>query len=492
MVDTKVFKNSAIYVVCNFLTKALNFILLPLYAAFLTVWDYGVTGLMDSFKGVMCCLAIFSVHAAVMRFYIDYKDSKERLARYVGTLFLFSLLSTVAWSLLICALNPVLMPVLFAGIDFAPTLIIFLVGLVFSNVGMVYQQFLQGMENARLSAIFSIGNVLLTAALTILFVVPLSLGANGVLLASCIDSAVFLLVAIIHLRREGMFTFCIDRDILRDVLKYSVPLLPHNLSTQISSLISAALINGSGSLSAVGLYNLASKFGVACDSLQSSVSTAYQPWLFRMLHDKPENYKADIASFTETLLWVFAAVFVAVGLFIQEIILLALPASYAEAWTLVPLIVLVYSIKTVYYFYIGILFYYKEAARFIFVATLSSSCLNVALSIPLIALLGAYGSVLADGVSMLLRVGLVIFMCRKYDDAGYKVWQFARTTLVIFAVMAAGLVFSLTCFMYEVNVYNFLWKLAVYSVLIFYICKTHKNGVEFVKSRLASKFGRRG
>ena len=491
MVESKVYKNSAIYTACNFLTKGLNFLLLPLYTTFLATGDYGITGIVDSFTGVMCYLAIFSVQAAVMRFYIDYKDSEAQLARYVGTLFFFSLLSTIAWSLLIAALNPILMPVLFSGINFAPTMIIALVGLAFSNVGMVYQQFLRAMENAKLSAVFSVGNVVLTALLTVIFIVPLGLGANGVLLASCIDSIVFFTVAVIHLRHEGMISFCIDWRILQSVLKYSIPLLPHNLSTSIASLVSAVLINGAGSLSAMGVYNLASKFGVVCDTLQSSVNTAYQPWLFRKLHEKDGDYKAEIASFTETLLWVFAAVFVAVGLFIQDVILLALPDSYAEAWPLVPLIIIVYSIKTIYYFYIGILFYCKEASRFIFVATLSSSCLNVALSFPLIGLLGAYGSILADGLSMLLRVSLIVWMSRKYEDVGYKIWTFVRTTLIVVAVMAIGLVFSYTCCIYEFSFLNLLWKLGVYGAFVGYICATHRNGVEFVCSRLLDKFGKR-
>lgn len=488
MIDIKVVKNSAVYTACNFMTKALNFLLLPLYAAFLTTGDYGITGIMDSFKGVMCYLAIFSVQAAVMRFYIDYKSSAECLARYNGTLFFFSFLSTVGWSLLICILNPILMPLLFSGIDFAPTLIIALVGLAFGNVVSVYQQLLIGMEEAFLSALIAIGNVLLTAVLTIIAIVPLGLGANGVLLASTIDSVVFFAIAVVHLRRKGMLAFCIDLRILRDVLRYSIPLLPHNLSTSIASLVSTILINGTGSLSAVGLYSLASKFGVVCDVLQSSVSNAYQPWLFRMLNEKKSDYKQQIASFTEAMLWIFAAVFVAVGLFIQDIIILALPEDYVAAWPLVPLIVVVYSIKTVYYFYVNILFYYKEAARYIFVATLSSSILNVALSFPLIAFMGAYGSVLADGVSMLLRVGLVIWMSRKYDDAGYRVWRFARTTLSIIFVLAAGLFFSYTQFLYEFSAFNFLWKVAVYLVFILLICRVNKGSVALVRKRIRSRF----
>lgn len=491
MVETKVYKNSAIYTACNFLTKALNFLLLPLYATFLTTGDYGITGIIDNFTGVMCYLAIFSIQAAVMRFYMDYKESEAQLARYIGTLFFFSLLSTLVWSLLIAVLNPILMPYLFSGIDFAPTMIIALVGLCFSNVGMVYQQFLRAMENAKLSAAFSVGNVVLTAALTVIFIVPFHMGANGVLLASCIDAFVFFTIAVIHLRCEGLISFCIDWGILRDVLKYSVPLLPHNLSTSIASLVSAVLINGAGSLSAVGIYSLASKFGVVCDTLQSSVNTAYQPWLFRKLHEKDGEYKVEIASFTENLLWIFAAVFVAVGLFIQDIILLFLPESYADAWPLVPLIICVYSIKTIYYFYIGILLYYKDASRFIFIATLSSSFLNVALSIPLIELLGAYGSILADGLSMLLRVGLVVWMSRQYEDAGYDIWRFIRTTLIVVAVIAVGLMFSYTRFKYEFSLLNMIWKFAVYGAFVGYICSTHKNGVEYARSRLLIKFGKR-
>ena len=138
-----------------------------------------------------------------------------------------------------------------------------------------------------------------------------------------------------------------------------------------------------------------------------------------------------------------------------------------------------------------ILFYYKEAARFIFVATLSSSILNVILSFPLIGLLGAYGSVLADGISMVLRVGLVIWMSRKYEDIGYRIWQFARTTLVIACVLFIGLFFSYTRFIYEFSVFNLLWKVVVYLTFILLICKTHKGSVEAVKNKILDKLSRR-
>ena len=117
---------------------------------------------------------------------------------------------------------------------------------------------------------------------------------------------------------------------------------------------------------------------------------------------------------------------------------------------------------------------------------------NIVLSFPLIGVLGAYGSVLADGISMLLRVGLVIWMARKYEDVGYRIWQFSRVTLTVVAVLAVGLAFSYIFFMYELSILNILWKVFVYGVFIVFICATHKSGMAFVRSKLAAKFGKRG
>ena len=286
-----------------------------------------------------------------------------------------------------------------------------------------------------------------------------------------------------------MFEPCLDWGVLRQMLAYSIPLLPHNLSTRVASLVSAALINGAGNLSALGLYNVASKFGTVCDTLQGSVSTAYEPWLFRKLKERGEGYKGEIASFTETLIWVYASVFLGIGLFTQEAVLLMLDRQYAEAWMLVPPIVLVYCVKTAYYFYISVLFYYKRAARLIFVATLTGSALNVALSFLLIPPLGAYGSVLADGVSMLVRVSIVVAMSRRYEDVGLRVSRFVSMTLSVALAMAAGLAFSYTACRYSVSLLNLLWKALVFAAFVAAVGLTHRRSAKaalgWVRGRLA-------
>ncbi len=487
-IDKKVYRNSVIYTACNFALKAMNFLLLPLYTAFLSTEDYGVVGLMERFISVATVLSTFSLQAAVMRFYVDFRDDDEGLARFCGTLICFSLLSTLAFDILFFALRSVLVPMLFKGVSFVPTVTITLSGLAFTNVYGIYQQVLRGMERARESALTSIVYLGLNVTFTILFVVGFGWGADGSLLGTALAGVCLSVCAIVRMVRMRSFRVCIDWSLVRELLRYSIPLMPHNLSTQIASLVSGVLINHGSTLAAVGLYNVANKFGQACDTLQSSVSTAYSPWLYRMLSDKPEGYKGQLSDFTRTLLDVYLLVFVGISYFVREPILLLLDRSYAESWMLVPMIALVYAVKSAYYFYIGVLFYYKQAANKIFVATLTSSLLNVALSFPLVAMWGSYGSVLADGLSMVVRVAIVVRMAGHFEDVGYRISTFVRSFLTVSVFVVVGLAPCLVAPL-EIMWWTMMWRFGLYGVLLFCVLRRHPGVTGLMKSRLGKHNG---
>lgn len=486
MVDKNVYRNSAIYTVCNFLMKAMGFLLLPLYTVFLTTADYGVTGLMERFVAVASVLSTFSMQAGVMRFYIDYRRDAEGLARFTGTVVCFAFLSTVAFDVLFFLLRGLLVPVIFKGVDFWPTVAVTLTGMAFTNVYGIYQQVLRGMERARESAVTSVAYLLLNVALTVVFVVGLRMGALGVVCATALSGLALSAWAIMSMVRAHMFRLCLDKAILGEMLRYTIPLMPHNLSTQIASLVSGVLINTAGSLGDLGLYNVANKFGMACDTLQSSVSTAYSPWLYRMLADRPEGYKMQLGDFTRTLLDVYLLAFVGISYFVREPILLLLDPSYAESWILVPMIALVYAVKSAYYFYIGILFYYKQAANKVFVATLTSSMLNVALSVPFVVAWGSYGSVLADGLSMFVRVAIVVWMAGRFEGVGYRVTMFVGSFLTIVTFVVVGLA---PCILVPLEVvwWTVAWRVALYVGLMLYVLRKHRGVVDMVRARIGGR-----
>ena len=136
----------------------------------------------------------------------------------------------------------------------------------------------------------------------------------------------------------------------------------------------------------------------------------------------------------------------------------------------VPLIVSVFAIKTAYYFYVEILFYYKEASRKLFIATLTGSVLNILLSAICIPIWSVYGSILADAIAMLVRVLIVVAISRKYEDVGLRIRDFVINFVIIELFIFMGLILSIMNYQTTFSIFNFGYKIVVvllYVIMIF-------------------------
>ena len=282
--------------------------------------------------------------------------------------------------------------------------------------------------------------------------------ALGTLLATAISGAAYTLYFVIEMCIRRTITFCLDWKLLRNALKYSIPIMPHNLSTHIAVFISKLLISDTGSLASLGVYSVATQFSHIADTVQSHVDSAYGPWLYERLKNREGDFKKTIRRNVNLLISVIGFFFLGISLFAQDYIVLFVDDSYVDAWRYVPLLVSTFAIKTAYYFFVEVLFYFKEASRKLFWATLSSSFLNIFLSYFFIPLWGVYGSILADALSMLVRVGIVYIISRRYEDIGLRIMDFIRNFFVVEGFVALGLVLSILKFQTSFSILNFGYK----------------------------------
>jgi len=462
----KVISNSLVYTVSGLLIKCFNFFLLPLYTAYLSTSDYGITSIAASFLSTMGFIASFSLFSAVMRFYVDLKEDEHRLKRFYGTITVFVLLSgLVLWGLLI-ALHKPLSEYVFSGVDFFPVIFLCLCTMVFNCQYQIYENILKSQQKAVKCSILSICYFLLMIACTILFVVVLKKGATGVLLATLVANTAYTLFFWSDMLISKSMIICLDKDLLKEALKYSIPIMPHNLSPHIAELFSKSLLGAVISLASVGVFSVAAQFGTIADTIQIYVNNAYGPWLYEQLYAKDDGYKQSIRSVVKLLTAAIGFFFIGISLFSQDYILLFVNKSYADAWHYVPLIVGMYTIKTTYWFYINILFYFKKASKILFTATLTGSLINVLLSYFLIPLWGVYGSILADIIAMLIRVIIVVIISRNYEDIGLKLSDFISNAGIVALFIALGL--SLSFIKYENNfsLINFAFKVGVILVYV--------------------------
>src|SRR5699024_5054858 len=129
---------------------------------------------------------------------------------------------------------------------------------------------------------------------------------------------------------------------------YSIPLLPHNLSTRIASFASRVFMNIGHSIATVGLYSISFQFGTVIDTVQSSVNRAFRPWFFEMMKNEDEESKKEVLTLSSLLLTLYSFVYVVIGLFSQEAILIMTTKNYVMAWTAVPILVIAFSVKSIY------------------------------------------------------------------------------------------------------------------------------------------------
>ncbi len=467
----KVLLNSVIYSCSGLLLKCFSFFLLPLYTMYLTTEDYGINSVATSFITTAGYIVAFSLFSAIMRFYVDLKDDPEKLKRFYGTLSLFVFLSGLFFAVILTLLRKPVSKYLFSGIDYYPIIFVCLISLIFSCQHTIFDNILRSQQKAMKSSICSIVYFLFTLVLNIVFVVVCRWGALGTLMASLIGYAVYTLYFIIEMSVTKTIRFCMDWQLLKAALKYSIPIMPHNLSTQIALLVAKLLISDYSSLAELGVYSVASQFGNIADTIQGYTDSAYAPWLYEKLHSKEKDYKEVIGKVVNLMISVIGFFFLGISLFAHDYIILFVDKSYVGAWKYVPLIVSVFAIKTIYYFYVSILFYYKAASRKLFWATLSGSLVNIFLSYLFVPLWGVYGSIFADAVSMLVRVSIIVIISKRYEDVGLKVRIFVKNFLLIEAFMALGLLLSFTKYPTTFSWLNLGYKIFIvllYVVLIYF------------------------
>lgn len=487
----KVVLNSIIYSASGLLIKCFSFFLLPLYTAYLTTEDYGVTSIATSFIATTCFVVAFSLFSAVMRFYVDLKTDPEKLKRFYGTIVIFVFISGAAFFGLFTLFRGALSKYVFQGTDYYPVILVTLVSLIFFCQHNVYDNILRSQQKAAKSSILGIAYFFVTLALNILFVVVLKMGAVGSLLASLGGYFIYTVYFLIDMTVKKEITFCLDLKLLKSALKYSIPIMPHNLSTQIASLISKILIGDAVSLAGVGIYSVAAQFGTIADTIQVYVDQAYGPWLYEKLNEKEDGYKTFIRNISKTMIAVIGLFFIGISLFAQDYIILFVDKSYAEAWKFVPFIVLVFAIKTMYYFYVEVLFYYKKASKFLFTATLTSSFVNLVLSYFFIKSYGVYGSVAADAVAMLLRVAIIVIISKRFDDIGLRVFDFIKNAVVVAAFIFGGLALSYTKYQYTFSLINFAYKIAVVALYVLLVLFLNRKSIKPFIEVLKSKSGKK-
>jgi O-antigen/teichoic acid export membrane protein len=273
----------AAYQLADVVAKLMGILLLPVYTHFLPSSAYGTVEVFATVVILVSILIRFGMIEAFLRFHFLAQDAGRRDAlarRAVGFLLLTSTLAAVP--LLVFA-GPLSQLVL-ARRDTGGFLIAVLGLWSFTNLELAYG-LLRVEERLRAYATASLANVALTIAASVILVVGVRAGADGLMLGNYGATAVVLLGVWWTMRRRLLVARA-PAEPWGPLLRFGLPTVPAEASVYALSVVDRLYIVHERNLAQAGLYAIAIKFAGAIAFLVRAFQYAWPPLAYSIDSDE--------------------------------------------------------------------------------------------------------------------------------------------------------------------------------------------------------------
>ena len=231
-------------------------------------------------------------------------------------------------------------------------------------------------------------------------------GVIGLLLANTIANTLTALYIFKKLQlKEYISLKNTDNKLQKEMIKYSIPLVPNSLSWIIINLSDRIIITSFMDSAANGIYSIANKFPYILNTVYGFFYTAWKESAAKILkqENKVEYYNSIYKDMKKIL---FAAV-----LCLIAVMPIAFPifvnSDYNEAYKHIPMLILATYFSNLSSFYGGIFSAYKNT-KIMGSTTVAAAIINIIINILLIQYIGLYAAVISTFVS-----NLIIYWYRK-------------------------------------------------------------------------------
>jgi O-antigen/teichoic acid export membrane protein len=420
---TQLTRNLLIYGLGDVAINVIGFFLLPLYVRYLSPEDYGVIGLLLTTEVVAKIVFRWGVDASFMRLYYDCADQHAR-QRLASTIFFFLLVFNGSLLALALVTAPWIAAHLFGVTDHVAAL-----RLVLANTFVVGFYFIPfhvlriGGRSSQFTAL-TISRSLATLVLRLLFVVVLTWGVLGVVLADVVVTLGFTLV----LGRwfAPLLRPIFSRAVLRETLAFGLPRLPHGIAHQVIAVADRYILTLFVTLREIGLYSVGATFGLTMKLFLSAFEYAWAPFYFSMMKEADaQRTFSVVTTYGVAVLVLLASGLAAVG---TDIVRLMTKPEFYPAAQVIPWIGLGVLFQGVYLLTSIGLNITKQTAYYP-VATICAACASVGANLLLVPKFGAIGAAWSNAFAYAILAIVGMFLSQRFYPIRYERGRLARIAL---------------------------------------------------------------
>lgn len=422
----KLAQNTLIFAIGTFSSKVLSFFMVYFYSHAMETAEFGVLDILVNSGALLLPVAMLGITNGIIRFGLD-PDYRKSDVLTTGLLSL----GLGFGGILICCPLIALVP------DLRPYLWYLYAHVLMSSLRHIASFFVRADNKPLLFAADGVFSTFMTCALTIVFLLPLSMGIRGYLLAIIIAdflSVIFLSVGdrIWRNLRPGE----LDPAVTRQMLRFSIPLIPTTLLWWIINVSDRFFVKFLIGADANGLYAAAYKVPTVLTLVSSVFLDAWQ--ISAVSENKSEERNSFFTAVFRSFMGAIFAVSSVLIFTAKWITQILLAPSYFDSWRYIPVLIAA-TVFSCFVVFMGNIYMAEKRSVSTLVTTLAGAALNIVLNAVLIPRFGPQGAAIATFASYFL-----IFLIRAIDiHRRNPAIRFSPVLLSINSLLLAGQVITM-------------------------------------------------
>lgn len=461
-------KNTLILFIGKFATQFTSFLLIPLFTHYLLTDDYGWVDLLQTYISLFVPVFTLRMDSAVFRFLIDNRDNENGKTSVITNIIFLTFIGIIM-TLFICIILS-----FFIHIKYFKLTIINLLIMMLSNV---FLQLLRGLGKNKEYSISSIITGIMYLIINSTMILYLHFGADSILIASAITNFFVIIYSFFVSKIYKYFKISyINKSKLKELLIYSIPMIPNSLSWWIVNVSDRTLVVIFLGSAFNGIYSVSCKFSNLLNSIFSIFSMSWQETA--SLHINDEDRDNFFTSIINNLFMVFSCISLLIMAILPLFYNLLIGNEFISSYSYIPILLYANS-WNVMIGLIGGIYIAMKKTKEIASTTIMSAILNLFINLIFIKYIGLY----AACVSTLLSY--FVMSIYRYNDCK----KYIKIRLDVFRIVIFTIIYGISTILYCINniyfnIINFIF-VCVYSFII------NKNILSSFKKILLKKTNRK-
>lgn len=436
-------KNTLIITIGRISTQFITFLLLPLYTALLTTEEYGTVDLITTLVQLFIPIVSLMIDQGVFRYLLSSENENTKKEVISNAFFLLLGLNFV-----FIIIYLLLLPLI--TVKYKIWILLILVITAFSNL---FLQISRGLKKTFDYALGSFICSLITITLNVLCIAFIKMSAVGMLLATFIGNVVCCIYLFFKLEINKYLSLSsVNKKTLLNELKYSIPLIPNQLSLWVMNSSDRLIVSFILGTAANGILAVSHKFPAIFMTFFNIFQLAWHETGTVHFFDKDRD---DFFSKTiEEIMLLFSTLCMCIIIVLPIVFNLFVNSSYNEAYYNIP-IYLIASLLNVMVGLLGVVYVATKKTFEIAKTTIIAALINIIVNIILIKYIGLYAASISTFMGYFITMIYRIIDTKKYLNIKYSLYKYVK--------IIVGILFS--TIIYYIN--N---KLISIITLPFFIC----------------------